>query len=259
MRHDELPDDLMLSEAQVREIIELAARIPRRSDGVSLAVLREIAQELDIEQDALTRAIYEVLAKRPRPSLRLRLSTWATRLGLALDRFLPQRGRGIAAGLIGSFLGWLSAYIGSGLREVVNGITVMRGSTAFIDVPITLALILLTLANSLSRRTDGRLARYLAETVIAWGAFLTAWSFTHGGLTDDGVRVTLVCTSACGMWGWLIMRPPKSWRNAGAPVMTPPRTDAPGASHAPGDQNARHSFCAWKGLVSATLLGRATS
>jgi hypothetical protein len=94
---NKIPDDLILSESQVRQVIELAAQMPTRRDGVTLAELRQIASELDIEQDALDQALKEVLA---RPSARLRASS--------LGHRLAHHGRALLGAIIGGSLGWLS-------------------------------------------------------------------------------------------------------------------------------------------------------
>ena len=212
MSRDELPDDLVLSEAQVREVIELAARAAPRSEGVSLADLRQIALELDIEEAALADALRVVLARSPRSRpIRSWLSRQATRFGRVLSRFLPRRNRWITAGLVGGSLGWFSAYVAAAVLDVViNGVTYPRGSGFFIDAPVAILLVLLTLANSLARRVDGGRGRYLGEMLAAWSAFVVAWSVTHGHLTDDLVRFTLICLTALGLWGWWIIRAPRS-------------------------------------------------
>src|SRR4026208_1779878 len=117
MPDEKLPGDLVLSEAQFRKVIELAVRVTPRSEGVSVAELRQIARDLDIDQESLARALSVVLAQPHRSqSTRSWLSTQATRLGMGLGRVLPRRGRLIASGLVGGLLGWLSGDVGVGPR-----------------------------------------------------------------------------------------------------------------------------------------------
>jgi hypothetical protein len=213
MSKDELPDDLVLNETQFRQVIELATRTTPRSDGVSVAELRQIAQELDIDPESLARALDFVLT---RPERKRPIGSWLSRrtmrLGLALSGVLPRRGRLIAGGLVGGFLGWVSAHVATGLQEVVNGIMVMRGSGAFMDIPIAILLILLTIANSFAHRVDGRRGRFIAETVACWGTFAVAWCITHGAVTADLIRFVVACLSLFCLGGWFVVRP---WEGRG--------------------------------------------
>jgi hypothetical protein len=54
-------ESLLLTEAQVREIIERAATMPTRRDDISVKELKAIASELDIDANSLERALDEVL------------------------------------------------------------------------------------------------------------------------------------------------------------------------------------------------------
>src|SRR5262245_13699546 len=122
MSPDELPESLILTEAQVRQAIGLAARAVPHSEGVSLAQLRQIAQELDIEQEALLQAVRDVLAGRGHlVSRRSWFSRVSSYLGTLVTPLLPQRGRALVGSLIGGSLGWLTAHVALGFREVING------------------------------------------------------------------------------------------------------------------------------------------
>ena len=216
------PNDLVLTEAQVREVIELATRLPSSKEGISLSDLRQIARELDIDQDALDRALAEVLG---RPSARFLM----TRLG----RLLVNRGRAVVGALIGSVLGWWSGFATDALREVINGMTVMKGSGAFIDVPVAIALILLTLLNSLSRWLDARRRDYVVETVATWGFFLAARALQDGYITQDGTRFVAMAVLTSCLWGWLTIRP-----RPGSQVRL---EHAPGAQGAPSMEEAERT------------------
>ena len=61
MKRERLPDDMVLSEEEVREIVERAARELPASSGITVAELRQIAAELDIDPKALTRALDQVV------------------------------------------------------------------------------------------------------------------------------------------------------------------------------------------------------
>ena len=57
-------EDRVVSESQLRDIIERAARMSEQ-DGVSIAELRRIAHELDIDPQAVDRALAQVLTEEP--------------------------------------------------------------------------------------------------------------------------------------------------------------------------------------------------
>jgi hypothetical protein len=226
MSQDELPEDLVLTESQLREVIERAARISDRSEGISLIELREIARELDIEDDALFTALRAVLAGHDSPrSRRTPLGSLLIRLGQAVDWVLPRRHRWLAGAILGGTLGWYTEY-------------------ASADVPVAIALIVLTLANSLSRRLTGRRARFLAETIATWIAFAAVWSSTYGQVTDDLLRGVLVCLTGFGIWAWLVIRPRRNKGQAlerarsGETTLPRPRPD-------PGNETALRLRAAW--------------
>lgn len=60
MGDDRLPDDMLLSEDQVRDFIERAALVQPRPLGTSVAELREIADELDIDPMGFNQALDQV-------------------------------------------------------------------------------------------------------------------------------------------------------------------------------------------------------
>lgn len=260
MGRHEFPEDLVLSEAQLRAVIERAARAEPRPEGTSIAVLRQIAAELDIDPAALERALNEVvgLPVQGKP-VRSWINRRVTRLGHALDLVLPRRGRLVAGLLLGGSLGWLSAQVALGLR--LPGGMGSSGSGAFVDVPITIALILLTLANSLSRRLDRRFARYLAETAALWGGLAVTWSITAGEATNDLVSLVLLVMAASAVWGWLVVR-----RRSDGGDRTPLRSAsdpiAPADTVAPAETGGHEdprggTRASWSGVVSPTWIGLA--
>ncbi|MEO5825731.1 MAG: hypothetical protein ABIR59_07580 [Gemmatimonadales bacterium] len=206
MTDDRLHDDLILSEDQFREIIERATRMERNDDGVSVTILRQVADELGIEATALERALGDVVglpdSKRP---VRGWMGRTFTKVCRVIDQILPRKGRLLAGMFAGASLGWLSAHIAVGLQRIVGGFSATIGSSSFIDVPVAAALIALTLANSLSRRYAGGFGRYCAETLAIWGAFGAAWTITSGAPTSDLMTWVAIATGASMMWGWLII------------------------------------------------------
>jgi hypothetical protein len=80
-------------------------------------------------------------------------------------------------------------------------------------VPVGIALVVLTIANSISRRADGRFDRFMVESAATWAAFTILWSATHGTFTSDVITWLLTCVGAAAAWGWMFVRP----RTPGAP------------------------------------------
>jgi len=108
---------------------------------------------------------------------------------------------------IGASLGWLSRYVTVGLRRTIDGFTYSTGGAGYIDVPTAIAMVLLTVANSLARRHEGRPGKSLAETVGLWGAFATAWIVTWGGVSGDLIGWTLGSLTVATIWGIIVVRP----------------------------------------------------
>lgn len=206
MTHNDLPDDLVLSEAQFREVIDRATRMERSDDGVSVTILRQVADELNIDPGALQQALGDVvgLPDKQRP-----MRGWAKRrfmqLCRASDQVLPGRARLAAGIVVGASLGWLSAHVAAGLQAIIGGVSASIGSSSFIDLPVAAALIVLTIANSLGHRYSGGFRRYCAETIGTWGAFAVAWMVTFGAATSDLMTWVALATSGALLLGWLII------------------------------------------------------
>ena len=60
------PDERRFSDDEVREILELALRQPPSSSGLTLAELREIAEEVDLDEASLRRAVEVVIERGER-------------------------------------------------------------------------------------------------------------------------------------------------------------------------------------------------
>lgn len=207
MSSNDLPDDLVLSDAQLREVVERASRVDQRPSGISIATLRQIAAELDIDPAALERALDEVVGLPvPGRPLQSWFKRQVTSVGRFLSQLLPREGRLTSSLAIGTALGWLSGYVAVSLQRTVNGFTYSIGGTAFLDVPIAVFMVILTLANSLARRHEGRLGKYLAETAGLWGAFATAWIVTWGGVSGDLIGWTLGSLTVATIWGIIVVR-----------------------------------------------------
>lgn len=224
MTDREIPKDLVLTEWQFREVIERAARAEAREPGITVEVLRQVAAEAEIDQKKLESALRAVLEastpvepdipRSPRRSL-----------GEILGDILPRRGRDVVFALVGAWLGWFSAHIGNTLNS---------GAMGFVDVPIGLGLIAISLLNSVNRRVDGSVRRFILESVATWAAFDIAWSITHGRVSDDIVTYFISCVAGASVWGWLFVR------RAGR--TEPPATAAASAqadSSAPADQDEK--------------------
>jgi len=255
MSHDGLPDDFMLSDTQLREVIERAARAEPRTSGISITMLRQVAAELEIDPTALARALDEVvgLPVRGRP-VRSWFRRQATRAGRFLSQFLPREGRLVASLTLGAAFGWLSGNVAKSIMMTVNGMRIATTGTAFLDVPLAIAIVVLTFANSLARRHEGGLRRYLAETFVLWGGFAAVWSLTSGhGLTDDLLRWTLGGLFVASAWGIAIIRP-RPWLGSGQ-ARLPVAHRRPPAVEPPADTEVRRSRVRPLASLSGVIVG----
>lgn len=107
--------DLTFSESQVRQIIERAVRAEPEATDISLAELQRIADELDIDRAALTRALEEVLAQPPAEMhTRTLLKRQVDGLSHLIDDVLPRRGRLLSGVVFGASVGWVSGAFSAG-------------------------------------------------------------------------------------------------------------------------------------------------
>jgi uncharacterized membrane protein YeaQ/YmgE (transglycosylase-associated protein family) len=221
MKQRPLPDDLVLSDAQVRGVIERATRVVPERNGITVADLRQIAAELDIDPRALEAALDRVIGL-PVPGRPLR--SWLKRqiatLGRFTDSFLPRRGRVVGSAIFGGIAGWLNAFL---MVFSLNG-----------HFPIAAGMIGLTIANLLSRRLDRNLPRYLAETFATWGAYAALWSITYGHVTQGLVGWIGLWTSLATVFGVLFLR--DSSRHGGTPPFSPEAAQQ-SARETPGESN----------------------
>jgi hypothetical protein len=218
VHNERMPDDMLLSEAQMRDIIERASRELPASTGITVAELRQIAAELDIDAKSLERAFDEVvglpIADQPvRTWIRRKLTT----LGRLVDPFLPKKGRFVAGALFGGLAGWLNAFL---MGFSLNG-----------HYPIACAMIGITLANLLSRRLDRDRSRYVAETLAMWGLYGASWALTYGDVTGNLVQWVLLWTSLALLGGWRLLRAPSGGNDQ--PPLVPLSADK--STRAPAD------------------------
>jgi hypothetical protein len=198
MNRNELPDDLKLSEEQVRAIVERAAREPAASSLITLAQLREIATELDIDPAALDTATREVLRGAAPPD--------QVEIGAAesILRKASRANLGRAA-LLATFtiaLGVFTTYVEAGGLDAVLNRTTMPGSGSFIDVPVAAFLIALSLANAYSRLRVGKRLHFLLESAATWMGFAAGWTLGHGGVTADLATFVAVVLTGSLLLTW---------------------------------------------------------
>lgn len=230
MKKAQLPDEIVLSEAQVRDVIGRAVRVVPERNGITLSDLRQIAAELDIDPGALEAALDQVIGL-PVPGRPIR--SWFKRqvatLGRFTDSFLPQSGRLIGSAIFGGIAGWLNAFL---MVFSLNG-----------HYLIAAGMIGLTIANLLSRRLDRNFPRYLAETFATWGSYAVLWSITYGQVTQNLVGWFVLWTSLATVFGLLLVR--DSSRFGGNPPLLPDAMQQ-NAREASGDSNEmrreRHSL-----------------
>ena len=190
MDNERLPKHMVLSDEQVRQVIERAVRSQPKGTGISIAELRQIAAELDIDSHALEQALDQVVGLPIEgPPVRSWLKRKFNSVGRFVDRFLPQRGRLVYSVLIAGLAGWLNAFL---MDFSINA-----------HYPIAAVMIGGMLLNLLSRRPDHRFRAFVAETLGMWVVYGTAWALTFGGVTDNLV-VWCVLWSSLGLLGWFV-------------------------------------------------------
>jgi len=176
-------------------VIDRATREPPPSSGITVAELRRIAAELDIDPISLERALDEVIGL---PVTGQPIRNWLrrqlTKIGHLVDPFLPNKGRLIGGALFGSVAGWLNAFL---MTFAIQS-----------HYPIAIAMLGFTLANLLSRRLERRLLRFLAETYATWAVYAAFWAGTYGSVTENLVLWVGLWTSVATIMGWLLMGAP---------------------------------------------------
>ena len=193
MRKRQPPQDLVLSDAEVRAVIDRAVRAQSKRGGVTIAELREIAAELDIDPHALELALDQVVGLPiPGKPIRSWVKRQMTKLGRLTDAFLPQTGRLVGCAIFGALAGWINAFL---MTFSINA-----------HYPTAAAMVGLTIANLLSRRLDQKLARFIAETFATWILYGAAWSVTYGGVTDNLIFWVVFWTCQASMLGYILMR-----------------------------------------------------
>lgn len=206
MKKRQLPDEIVLSDAEVRDVIERAVRVVPERNGITVADLRQIAAELDIDPRALEAALDQVIGL-PVPGRPIR--SWFKRqiakLGRITDSFLPQSGRLIGSAIFGGIAGWLNAFL---MVFSLNG-----------HYLIAAGMVGLTVANLLSRRLDRKFPRYLAETFATWGSYAALWSITYGHVTQNLVAWFVLWTSLATVSGFFLVRD-SSRRDGEPPLLT---------------------------------------
>ena len=217
MTDREIPKDLVLTESQFREVIERAARAEAREPGITVEALRQVAAEAEIDQLKLEAALRAVLDSATPASAAAVPPAARRSIGEMIGEVLPRQGRAIVFAIIAAWLGWFSAHIGN---------TLNTGAMGFVDLPIGILMLVLTLANSVHRRVDGRVGRFIAESAATWAGFTIAWSITHGRVTDDLVTWLASGVGAAAVWGWLFVRRRGPNEPAVAAANSPP-VDAP--------------------------------
>ncbi len=193
IKKDQTPDEIVLSDAQVRDVIERATRVVPERTGITVADLRQIAAELDIDPSAFEAALDQTIGLPvPGSPIRSWIKRQAATVGRFVDSFLPQSGRLIGSAMFGGVAGWLNAFL---MIFSLNG-----------HYPIAAGMIGLTIANLLSRRLDRNFSRYLAETFAQWVSYTVAWSVTYGEVTQNLVIWFALWTSLATVLGFLFVR-----------------------------------------------------
>ena len=204
----ELPDDLTLTESQLREVIARASRMDTRPDGPSIAVVRQIAAELDIDPQSLERALAEVVTESRNAPKSVPASGrrgMIDHLARLTERVLPRSGRWLAAAFVGAVSGWVSGAATAARIVIIDGSQVSTGG-AWTDVPLVLMLLALTVLNALARSRHRRLGHYASEVAALWTVFGCTWAITTGRITNDLVNLVASCLVGAFAGYWILRR-----------------------------------------------------
>jgi hypothetical protein len=212
MTGERVPDDLVLTRVEMRNVVERAARGLPWFDGLTAGELRQIATELNLDRAALDQALTEVIsqssARRP------------------INRFLSRYGSLLALAAAGAGAGWLDAWL---MRFSIQG-----------HLPIVIALLGVTLANLWSRRRKAQLSRYVIETFVTWLLYGVAWCLTSGQVAENLVLWSVLSPSAATVLGWALMRGPLSRGAKESTISRTPETGRPIRPSGSADEWMRH-------------------
>ena len=226
------PDERRFSDDEVREILELALRQPPASSGLTLAELREIAEEIDLDEASLRRAVEVVMERGEREGAAV--ADDATSEG---HREEVNVRRSMAYTALGAALGLFTTFVEGGGLDGVLGRQTIPGSGAFIDVPVTLLLVILSLVLARRHWSPRRPWSFALEAGALWAGFAAGWTMGHGSVTGDLLGLVGTALLSIGALAWLRgFRKRVSGGSAGLPVE--PVIDEPGAQRPDGRVDA---------------------
>ena len=190
--------DVRLSEADVKIVLERAARIETRANSLSVAELSSVAREAGISEQAVVQAVLEMLEERrmvQRPAEPAREAQPNSPPAARPNRF---RAWVTAAGCA------LAGVLAGGIAEAGDGPALYS---------VGLLLVALTF-RAFHHRSEGSQRDLQLELVSAWAGFVAGFGMVDGGLDDDLVLVAGLFWLASVWVGGIIVATKriKEWR-----------------------------------------------
>lgn len=173
-------EDVRLTEADVKAVLERAVRIEAGVSSVSVAELGSVAREAGISEEAVIQAVWEILEER-RIAKRL-----------AAEPLPPP------AAPASPLRSWLRA-AGFALAGSVAGASAeAEGGLALFAIGL---LLIASAFRAFHHRREGSQRDFQLELVSAWAGFIAGFGIVDGGLDEDlviGVGFTWLASSWIG-------------------------------------------------------------
>lgn len=123
----------------------------------------------------------------------------------ASEASLPLR-RAAALGLFAAAVGYSTTFVEAGALDDLLNRTTVPGSAAFVDVPVTIALIVLTVIVASTRRFPQQRLLFLVEASAIWLGHGAGWSIGHGSVTGDLMLLVFIAIVSSAVAAWLLSR-----------------------------------------------------
>jgi hypothetical protein len=187
-------NDALLSEAEVRQVLQRAARL-EAGGSLSVAELTRVAQEAGFSPETVAIAIRDVLealdlSQAPSQAASAPIEHGATSKRL---RKLASWPRLLLSALVGGSIGFFSRFTS----------TQPYGDDSALFA--VLVLVVATLFRAVHHRRDGDHEAFQLEVAGIWAGFTAGWSLAHGAVWGDLLFTTSLIWLVSAILGALII------------------------------------------------------